>query len=220
MLIEGSDLSMIYNLGEEYETYALRNVNIKLMAGEFVGIIGPSGSGKSSLLYILSGLKTPTMGTVYYQDIDIESLSDIKRSELRKNHFGFVFQRHFLIEYMTVFDNVLLACNEIDSKRAKEKTAEQLERLNLNKISCKKPFQLSGGQRQKVAIARALINHPSIIFADEPTASLDHEAARSVMDILEEQREETTIVVVTHDRSILSNADRVIEMWDGYIKTT
>jgi putative ABC transport system ATP-binding protein len=218
MLIDGTDLSLIYDIGKEQETYAIRNVNIKLNSGEVVGIVGPSGSGKSSLLYLLSGLKSPTLGTVYYKDNDLESYSEQERSDLRRNHFGFIFQRHFLIDYLTIFDNVLLASIEKDLTLAKEKTSVLLTRLGMGKLSPKKPAQLSGGQRQKVAIARALINSPSIIFADEPTASLDHEAARDIMDMLEENRDKTTIVVVTHDKSILSNANRVIEMWDGYIK--
>jgi putative ABC transport system ATP-binding protein len=218
MIIEGADLSLIYDIDKEYETYALRNLNIKLKEGEVVGIVGPSGSGKSSLLYVLSGLKSPTMGTVYYRDMDMESLSEQQRTDLRRNNFGFIFQRHFLIDYMTVFDNVLLANNEKDFKTARIKTQELLERLNMQKLAKKKPAQLSGGQRQRAAIARALINNPSIIFADEPTASLDHRNAREVMDMLEEQRGKTTVLVVTHDESILENADRVLEMWDGYIK--
>lgn len=218
MIIEGADLSLIYDIDKEYETYALRNLNIKLKEGEVVGIVGPSGSGKSSLLYVLSGLKSPTMGTVYYRDMDMESLSEQQRTDLRRNNFGFIFQRHFLIDYMTVFDNVLLANNEKDLKTARIKTQELLERLNMQKLAKKKPAQLSGGQRQRAAIARALINNPSIIFADEPTASLDHRNAREVMDMLEEHRGKTTVLVVTHDESILENADRVLEMWDGYIK--
>lgn len=218
MLIEGTDLSLIYDMGKEQETYAIKNLNIKLKPGEIVGIIGPSGSGKSSLLYLLSGLKAPTLGTVYYKDIDYEALSDQDRSKLRRDKFGFIFQRHFLIDYLTVFDNVLLASNEPELNRAKALTEELLLRLNMEKLSKKKPAQLSGGQRQKVAIARALINNPSIIFADEPTASLDHEAARGIMAMLEKEREKTTVLVVTHDRSILDNADRIIEMWDGHLK--
>jgi putative ABC transport system ATP-binding protein len=219
MIIDGSDLSLIYDIGREYETYALRNCNIKLQLSEIIGIVGPSGSGKSSLLYLLSGLKSPTMGSVYYQDVDIESLSDQQRANLRREHFGFVFQRHFLIDYMTVFDNILLASNEKELSLAKAKTSELLKRLHMDKLAQKKPAQLSGGQRQKVAIARALVNNPSIIFADEPTASLDHETARDIMDMFEENRGNTTIVIVTHDKSILDNADRIIEMWDGYIKS-
>jgi putative ABC transport system ATP-binding protein len=218
MLIEGSDLSLIYDIGKEQETYAVRNANIKLNYGEVVGVVGPSGSGKSSLLYLLSGLKSPTLGTVYYRDSDLESLSEQERSALRKNNFGFIFQRHFLIDYLTIFDNVLLASNEKNLADAKDRTSGLLKRLGLERLAPKRPAQLSVGQRQKVAIARALINNPSIIFADEPTASLDHEAARSIMDMLEENREKTAIVVVTHDKSILGNADKVIEMWDGYIK--
>jgi putative ABC transport system ATP-binding protein len=120
---------------------------------------------------------------------------------------------------MTVFDNVLLASNEKNINNAKNSTRELFQKLNLEGLAFKKPSQLSLGQKQKVAIARALINNPSIIFADEPTASLDHNTARSVMDILEEQRGKTAIVIVTHDKTILENADRVLEMWDGYLRS-
>jgi putative ABC transport system ATP-binding protein len=218
MLIDGVDLSLIYDLDKEYETYALRNLNIGINEGEMVGIMGPSGSGKSSLLYVLSGLKSPTMGTVYYRNMDFEAYTEQKKAELRRNHFGFIFQRHFLIEYLSVFDNVLLAGTEKDLSIAKEKTLSLLEKMNMKKFINKKPAHLSGGQRQRVAIARALINNPDIIFADEPTASLDHKNAREIMDILEEHRGNTSIIIVTHDKTILENADRVLEMWDGCIK--
>lgn len=218
MLLDGSDLSLIYDLGTKHETSAVRNVNITLDRGEFVGIIGPSGSGKSSLLYLLSGLKTPTSGTVFYQNTDLDSLEERERSELRRKHFGFVFQRHFLIDYMTVYENILLASNEENAKEAKESINSLLRKLHMEELASKRPSQLSGGQRQKTAIARALINKPDIIFADEPTAFLDHENAREVMNILEANRENTTVAVVTHDKSILYPADRVIELWDGYIR--
>lgn len=218
MLIEGEDLSLIYDIGKELETYAVRNANLRIDSGELIGIVGPSGSGKSSLLYLLSGLKSPTLGSVYYKNNDLEAFNDLDRSRLRKENFGFIFQRHFLIDYMTVFDNILLASNEKELRSAKEQTTILLQKLNMEKLAKKKPAQLSGGQRQKVAIARALINKPRVIFADEPTASLDHETAHEIMDMLEEHRENTTVLVVTHDKSILSNATRIIEMWDGYIK--
>lgn len=217
MLIEGAQLSLIYDLEINDGTYALKDLNISIAEGSSTAIIGPSGSGKSSLLYLLSALKSPTLGTVYYKDIDIESFSELQRSQLRRREFGFIFQRHFLIDYMTILDNVILASNDTNLQQKRKKGLLLLERLKLDSLANKKPVQLSLGQRQKVAVARALINEPTVIFADEPTASLDHKNAFEVMDLLMENKGKTTLVVVTHDSSILDKFDIVHKMWDGTI---
>jgi putative ABC transport system ATP-binding protein len=217
MIIEGKEISLVYDINMEEETYALRNVSITLNRNEMTAIIGPSGSGKSSLLYILSGLKKATSGTVYYDDIDIESLSVFEKDTLRKEKFGFIFQRHFLIDYLTILDNVLVGLNKYD-KASIDKALSLLDRLKISHLAKKRPYQLSGGQRQRTAVARALINDPSVIFADEPTASLDHRNALEVMSVLEEFRDRASILVVTHDVSILGNVDRTVEIWDGFIK--
>ncbi|MCX8130491.1 MAG: ABC transporter ATP-binding protein [Clostridia bacterium] len=218
MLLEGKELCLIYDMDKEQEVYALRDVDITLDKGELLGVMGPSGSGKSSLLYVLSGLKKPMSGTVYYKDTDIQDLSLLEQAKLRKNEFGFIFQKHFLIDYLTVFDNILVGTNRDEISR--NRAFELMDGLGIRHLAKRKPVQLSGGQRQRIAIARALANRPSVIFADEPTASLDHKNAMEVMNILEEFRGETAIMVVTHDRSILENANRVIEMWDGRIKVS
>lgn len=219
MRIEGSEISLVYDMSKDEETYALRDVKIALGSKGVTGLIGPSGSGKSSLLYILSGLKKPTSGTVYYDDVDIESLPPLERDSLRRNKFGFIFQRHFLIDYMTILDNVLVGLGK-NSGDSESKAMELLEKLKIAHHAKKKPYQLSGGQRQRAAVARALINNPSVIFADEPTASLDHRNAMEVMRILDEFKEKASILVVTHDKSILENAGKIIELWDGHIKET
>ena len=216
MVIEGKDLNLIYDLNKDVATHALRDINITIDTGSFTGILGPSGSGKSSLLYVLSGLKKPSSGTVYYNDADIESYSREKQDALRKNSFGFIFQKHFLINYMSALDNVLIAADKRKKDSAKL-ACLLLDQLGLKHLAHRKPFQLSGGQRQRVAVARALINRPSVIFADEPTASLDHDNAHEVMDILESFKNETSLIIVTHDRTILENADSILEMWDGRI---
>jgi putative ABC transport system ATP-binding protein len=216
MIIEGRDINLIYDLNKGEETHALRDVNFSLSTGEFKGIAGPSGSGKSSLLYIISGLKKPTSGTVYYDDIDMESFPPAQKDLIRKTSFGFVFQKLFLIEYMTVLDNILAVLNKRDNLSL-DWSNHLLDLLDIKHLSGRKPFQLSGGQRQRVAIARALVNRPSVVIADEPTASLDHKNAREVMNILESFKKESAILVVTHDRAILENADNVVEMWDGKI---
>lgn len=214
MIIDGRELSLVYDVNMEDETYALRDVNITLDKHGMTGIIGPSGSGKSSLLYVLAGLKSPTSGTVYYDDIDIESLQPAAMDSIRRNKFGFIFQKHFLIDYLSVLDNVLVGLNKHD-RDSIEKAMLLLGKFKIARLANKKPYQLSVGQRQRVAVARALINDPSVIFADEPTASLDHMNATEVMRVLEEFKKKASILVVTHDRSILDKADHIIQLWDG-----
>ncbi|HBF39985.1 MAG TPA: ABC transporter ATP-binding protein [Firmicutes bacterium] len=219
-MIEAKELSLIYGNQKDEEYYALRDINFTAEGGEMVGIMGPSGSGKSSLLYILSGLKQPTTGTVYYHNTILNELSANELAGIRRKDFGFIFQRHFLIDYLTVLDNVLTVVNS-NEKAWHEKAVSLLETLGIAHLALKKPYQMSVGQRQKVAIARALLNRPKVIFADEPTASLDHCNARIVMDVLAGLKSQTTILVATHDESILEQADRMIQMWDGrIIKTT
>lgn len=216
MDIDGRDLNLIYDYSKGFETYALRSVSISMKKGEFLGVSGPSGSGKSSLLYVLSGLKQPTSGTVYYDDTDIEAYKPYEKACFRKKKFGFIFQKHMLVEYMNVLDNVLVPLND-NGNTSRDNALELLDSLGLGRYANKKPYQLSGGQRQRVAVARALINKPSVVFADEPTASLDHGNAREVMSILENFKNTISLIVVTHDKTILKNADRIIEMWDGRV---
>lgn len=216
MLFKVENLNLIYDMGKEVQTYALRNINISLEGNRLVGIMGPSGSGKSSLLYSLAGLKIPSSGTISYRDMKFKELSISKSTELRRKDFGFIFQRHFLIDYMTVLDNVLAPIND-NSMKAKEKALGLLKKLGIEHLAGKKPHQLSGGQRQKAAIARALINDPKVIFGDEITASLDHSSARDVMKLLDEYKKNALVIIVTHDASILENADDIINIWDGAV---
>lgn len=216
MSLKIENVNLVYDIGKELQTYALKNINISLEGNRMVGIMGPSGSGKSSLLYTLAGLKCPTSGKVYYNEINYSDISSDKNAELRRKDFGFVFQKHFLIDYMTVLQNVLTPIND-DSKEAHMKAVTILDKLNILHLSGKKPHQLSVGQKQTVAIARAFIGNPKIIFADEPTAALDHEATINVMNFIKSYREEKMIIVVTHDKSILEDADSVINMFDGSI---
>jgi len=218
MLFKVENLNLIYDIGKEDQTYALRNINLSLEGNRLIGIMGPSGSGKSSLLYSLAGLKIPSSGTISYMDMKFKELSVSKNAKLRRADFGFVFQRHFLIDYMSVIDNVLTPIND-NSTKAKEKALGLLGKLGIKHLANKKPHQLSGGQRQKAAIARALINDPKVIFCDEITASLDHSSAREVMKLLDEYKNNALVIVVTHDESILGNADDIINIWDGVIKS-
>lgn len=210
------NVNLIYDIGKEVQTYALQDINLSLQENQMIGIMGPSGSGKSSLLYIMAGLKEPTAGNVFYNDIDFKKLSSKEAAKLRLKEFGFIFQRHFLIDYMTVLENVLTPINS-DSKEDKIKALKLLQMLKIDHLSNKRPYQLSGGQRQRVAIARALINDPKVVFADELTAALDHESAREVMNFLNEYKKKALVIIVTHDPSILENTDSIINIRDGEI---
>ncbi|MDP4088977.1 MAG: ABC transporter ATP-binding protein [Bacillota bacterium] len=216
MVIDGKNISLVYDSETEEATYALKDVNVQIREKEIIGVVGPSGSGKSSLLYVLSGLKNPSTGAVYYDDMNISFLSEENRAKLRRKKFNFIFQRHYLMEYLTVLDNVLVVLNERDEK-AREIALSVLNRLGIKQLAHKKPSLLSVGQRQKAAMARALVTNSSVIFADEPTASLDHESAMEVMKIFSEIKAVTSIIFVTHDLPLLESADRIIQMSHGKI---
>lgn len=215
MQISGKQISLIYDINKEECTYAFREMDIHLNPRELVGIMGPSGCGKSSLLYVLSGMRKPTSGAVYYNDVDIEAYSFNEKAEIRKLKFGFVFQKPFLIEYLSVLETVMTAADR-DSDKNKEKAMGLLESLKISHLAERRPGQLSCGQKQRAAIARALINNPEVIFADEPTASLDHNSALEVIQVLEQLKDRSTIIIATHDQTILQNADRIIQLWDGH----
>ncbi|MDE6615408.1 MAG: ABC transporter ATP-binding protein [Lachnospiraceae bacterium] len=211
------NITMIYDIEKENKMYALGGFDMELPDTGLIGFIGPSGSGKSTLMYCLSTLKKPTAGEILYNGRDIINIKNSEQENLRRKEFGFVFQRHFLIPYMPAVDNVVIAMDENNTK-AREKAAGLLKELGLSGRELgKRPSKLSGGQRQRVAIARAMANRPSVLFADEPTAALDHENAFSVMRVLKEYSKKHLVLVITHDISILKDADQIIEMWDGMI---
>lgn len=192
--------------------YACQNVNLRVAAGEFLGILGPSGSGKSSLLYLLSGLKTPTSGQILYDGRDLSSVPDEQRSRLRLKEFGFVFQQPYLLGYLTALENVLVAAP--NNGKAEDARA-LLASLGLENKTHRQPHELSGGERQRVCVARALLGRPKVIFADEPTAALDHRNGVGVVGLLNELRGEGSLVMVTHDPTMLEQADRVVRIVEG-----
>lgn len=210
-MIELVGASLVYD-DHGREIFACRNVTMSVGAGEFVGILGPSGSGKSSLLYLMSGLKTPTSGDVFYEGSAMNRLGDAARAGFRLNDFGFVFQHPFLVGYLSALENVLVAFPGADRR---EEAEGLLGTLGLGEMMHRLPHELSGGQRQRVCVARALLGSPKVVFADEPTASLDHRTGLGVMGLLNEHRGAGALVVVTHDESMLAGADRVIEIADG-----
>lgn len=214
-MFEIKNVSMIYDMNSDEKMYALNGFSMNLPDTGLVGIIGPSGSGKSTLMYCMSTLKLPTEGCIVYKGMELTELPCYKRENIRRNEFGFVFQKHYLVPYMTAMDNVIVA-GMGEKSRLEEQAAKHLSALGLKEREfTKRPSRLSGGQCQRVAIARAMINNPKVLFADEPTASLDHENAFNVMKILKKYAEDRLVIVVTHDRSILSDVDILVEMWDG-----
>ncbi|MDD4295912.1 MAG: ABC transporter ATP-binding protein [Ruminiclostridium sp.] len=214
MRIDGCSLGLVY--GKEEKTVCLRDVSISLKPGEMNIIQGPSGSGKSSLIYLLSGLRIPTTGTVFINDKDFESFTPNEKDILRRQKFGFVFQRLFLLNYLTAMENVMVGLQQYSSS-SRQYALTLLRKLGIGHLAEKKPPQLSQGQRQRIAVARALANTPEVIFADEPTASLDHENALDVMRILNECKTHAAILAVTHDLSILEKADKIFTLRDGII---
>jgi putative ABC transport system ATP-binding protein len=195
-------------------TYALREATIEVPDREFIGIMGPSGSGKSSLLYVLSGLKRPTSGDLSFRGNDYGAMSDKQLTDLRRLNFGFVFQQPWLLNWQTAMENVMMGAPQTDADA--EKFAEvNFERLGIFDLRSKQPSQLSGGEKQRVCVARAMMNRPAVIFADEPTASLDQRNGHLVVDLLSEYRQQGTVVIVTHDAGMLTKADRVLVMRDG-----
>ncbi len=190
-------------------------MSVTIQKGKFVAILGRSGSGKSTLLNILAGLDKPLEGKVYIDGTDIFHLSEEKRTLLRREKIGFVFQAYELLYSLTVTENIRLPELEANA----DYVGELLEALGIRQYETCYPDQLSGGEQQRVAIARALINHPPILFADEPTGNLDSKTERIVIDLLKNLAEKygISILMVTHNEDLVKDADRVIRLEDGEI---
>jgi len=218
--IEVQNLTKTYRVGE-VEVHALRGVNLKIERGEFVAIVGPSGSGKSTLFHILGGLTPPTSGTVLLDGRDLIKMSEADRTRLRKTTVGFVFQKYNLLPTLTGADNIEIA-RDIAGKKRNGSDPQFEEILNLLGIASRlkhKPRALSGGEQQRIAIARALVNHPALLLADEPTGNLDTENSTAVLSILQglNKRLGQTILMITHDPEAAAYADRTVTMRDGRV---
>ncbi|MEU4580100.1 ABC transporter ATP-binding protein [Nonomuraea sp. ATR24] len=202
-------------------TQALREASLSVTPGEILAIMGPSGSGKSTLLHCLAGIFTPDAGEVWFDGRRLDTLSDARRSELRRTAFGFVFQFGELVPELTVADNVALPLllGRAGRKEAYRRAAGWLQRLELDTLSGRRTGELSGGQAQRAAIARALVTRPKVVFADEPTGALDSLTGERVMDLLVglAREEGTTVVVVTHDARVAACADREVMVRDGRV---
>jgi putative ABC transport system ATP-binding protein len=205
----------------EVETRALRGVDLSIQSGEFTALVGPSGSGKTTLLQLIGCLDQPTAGTVVINGQDATKLTRNQRADLRKVTLGFIFQFFALIPTLTAYENIempLLLNRQKDSER-KMRVNELLKAVSLEDRAHHRPDQLSGGQQQRVAIARALATNPVIILADEPTANLDTENGKQVMEIMQKLNKETgvTFIFATHDPRVISYADRVVTLEDGLV---
>jgi putative ABC transport system ATP-binding protein len=210
----------VYLLGK-IKLEVLRNVSLEIKKGDFVVILGPSGSGKSTLLNIMSCLDIPTKGKVYLENRDISTLSEDELAEVRGRKVGFVFQQFNLLPHLTAIENVVLPTvfRNLDPQEGASRAEKHLTSVGLSKRMNHRPAELSGGEKQRVAISRALVNNPEIIVADEPTGNVDSKTGQQIMEILKKlnQEEKRTIIVVTHDSDLRSFANKVIKIKDGEI---
>jgi putative ABC transport system ATP-binding protein len=218
-LVELRNVSKIYRLGEE-EIRALDGVSLDIEAGEFISIIGPSGSGKSTLMHILGCLDTPTGGTIQLDGVMIQGASSRQLAAIRNRKIGFVFQFFNLLPKLNVLQNVELPMiySGVLGKERRQRAMAALEQVDMANRARHRPSQLSGGQQQRAAIARALVNHPRIVFADEPTGNLDSHTGEAILQLFRKlSAEGRTIILVTHDPEIAAVTPRRIEIRDGKI---
>jgi len=219
-MIKLKNIEKYYSNGS-LKTYVLRDISLDVKEGEFISIMGPSGSGKSTILHILGMLDVPTSGGYYFFDEPVHKMKEKKLSDLHKTYIGFVFQQYHLIDELTVFENLEtpLLYQKIKGDERKGKIAEILDRFNIVAKKDLFPNQLSGGQQQLVAIARAIVANPKLILADEPTGNLHSDQGREIMQILKKLNEEgKTIIQVTHSEENASYGNRIIRLKDGWIE--
>ena len=220
MLIEIKDVYKIYGEGLESEVRALDGVSLSIDRGEFVAVVGQSGSGKSTMMNVLGCLDIPTHGEYYLDGTNVRELSDRELSHIRNKQIGFIFQQYNLIQSLTVLENVELPLiyQGVGADERRELAMEALERVGLLGRIKHKPVEMSGGQQQRVAIARAIATHPPIIMADEPTGALDSHTGHDVLRFLQQlNKEGSTVILITHDNGIAATARRCVRLQDGKI---
>lgn len=217
-VLKVENVSKVYGKGEA-KVIALDNVSLEVEEGEFIAIIGPSGSGKSTLLHIMAGLDKPTSGNVYFYGKNMYEMSKKELTILRREKIGIIYQFYNLIPNLNVEENILLPIEFDRQKVDKEKLEKITKFLNIDNRRKHLPNELSGGQQQKVAIGRALMINPKIIFADEPTGNLDTKSSNEIINLLKEtnKKYKQTIIVITHNLEIAKQADRIIKIEDGKI---
>ena len=220
MLIELNNVYKIYGEGLESEVRALDGVSLTIDKGEFVAIVGQSGSGKSTMMNVLGCLDIPTRGDYHLNGVDVRELTDKELSAIRNKEIGFIFQQYNLIQNLTVLENVELPLiyQGVNTDDRRDMALEALERVGLAGRVKHHPTEMSGGQQQRVAIARAIATRPPIIMADEPTGALDSKTGLEVLGFLRQlNKEGTTVILITHDNSIAATARRIVRLTDGKI---
>lgn len=221
-LLAGKNISKIYG-GEKggTSTQAINDLDIKIRSGEFVGVMGPSGSGKTTLLNILSGIDSPTSGTVLLENKDIYTMNKDELALFRRKRMGFVFQEFNLLDSLTLRENIMLpmVLDKRDNSEMEEAVNELIKNFDIEQAADKYPYAVSGGQQQRAAVARAIINNPAVVFADEPTGNLDSKSSKAVMTSFQKMNDEqkVTILVVTHDAFAASYCKRIVFIKDGAI---
>ncbi|MEK4347064.1 ABC transporter ATP-binding protein [Paenibacillus sp. FSL P4-0184] len=220
-ILETKGLNKTFVTGQGTPQTVLKDVHLQVSKGEFVAIMGPSGSGKSTLLYTISGMDRMTSGSVVFKGQDISGLSESELAELRLNQMGFIFQQMHLLKNLTIRDNIILSAYraKIVSRRTiNNRAAELMKKTGISALAERDITQVSGGQLQRAAICRSIINEPDILFGDEPTGALNSKAASEIMEILIDINQTgTTILLATHDAKVAAQAERVLYMLDGSI---
>jgi putative ABC transport system ATP-binding protein len=220
-VIELIDVSKVYPSGPRDVFYALKDINLAFKQGEFVALIGKSGSGKSSMMNILGCLDPVKIGKYYFNGQDVSSLQDFEQADLRSRQIGFIFQSYNLLDKYTLLENVALPLtyNNVPRRERLKIAAEYLKVVGLADRMHHVPNDVSGGQRQRAAVARALVNNPKIILADEPTGNLDSNTEREILELLQDLqfKYNTTIIIVTHDESVAVFANRIVTLFDGTV---
>lgn len=222
-MIRAKNITKVYSVGDEQgkALHVLRGISLEISEGEIIAIVGASGVGKSTLLHILGTLDRPTAGNIFYDDEDVFSYSDERLAHFRNQHIGFVFQFHHLLPEFTVLENVcmpaLIGAKKMEEVR--ERATALLRSVGVESKAASRPANLSGGEQQRVAVARALMNSPKIVYADEPTGNLDTANAQQLHDLIWElnKTQNQTFVIVTHNEKLARQAHRVVKIVDGIV---
>lgn len=220
-ILEAKQLSKSYPTGQGTQQNVLKNIHLQVSQGEFVAIMGPSGSGKSTLLYTISGMDKLTAGSLFFKGKDITTVAESELADLRLRDMGFIFQHMHLLKNLNIRDNIILSAYraKLESRRAiNKRAAELMKKTGISTLADRDITQVSGGQLQRAAICRAVINQPDILFGDEPTGALNSKSAGEIMTILADiNASGTTILLATHDPKVAAQAERILYMLDGNI---